>query len=47
MTRMTSVGSAENTRENFFTMLTDNDIQKAHPKEKLTGLFSAENAFAD
>ncbi len=42
-----SAGSAEDARENFFSMVTDDDMQKAHPEGKLTALIGPESAFAD
>ncbi|MCR5562271.1 MAG: hypothetical protein K6F46_02700 [Desulfovibrio sp.] len=44
---VSSAGSAEEARENFFMMVTDEDIQKAHHEGKLTALIGTESAFAD
>ena len=42
-----SAGSAEDARENFFTLVTDDTIQEAHPEGKLTGLIGTESAFSE
>lgn len=42
-----SEGSVEDARTNFFTAVTDDEILKANPEGKVTGLIGTESAFAE